>query len=352
MQRFIISLMFVLILALAAPSAYAALTNDQINAILNLLRSFNAEESIIANVEASLRGTTVTSCPDLTYNLSQGATDATTGGEVTFVQTLLGVEPVSGYYGPLTEKAVQDFQTAHGIVAYGTPETTGFGAVGPLTRAALRDACFATLPETGSSGTTQSTGTQTTQTSSTSSSSSVSYTGSTVSDSQVKDLIYEQAVESGLPGDSLAQVRSLLDSIGTTTVEAARTSTDTGSQSSIDLSSIITPFIQKLIDSVFTTAQSGGGQNNFGTPEVLFTLECDCSHTVLIYMQPVGPKYVKALTYVRGTQKYESFNIPVVGQALLGLYSPVGICYKYAGNSCYSIPSDGMITAIVGSSQQ
>lgn len=40
---------------------------------------------------------------------------------------------ITKYFGPVTKKAVQDFQSAEGIVSQGTPQTTGFGQVGPLT---------------------------------------------------------------------------------------------------------------------------------------------------------------------------------------------------------------------------
>jgi hypothetical protein len=72
-------------------------------------------------------------------NLAYG----TTGHEVTLLQQLLfedGDYPadlVTGYYGPLTEAAVRVFQAKYGIVSYGTPYTTGYGAVGPRTRAQL-----------------------------------------------------------------------------------------------------------------------------------------------------------------------------------------------------------------------
>jgi hypothetical protein len=46
---------------------------------------------------------------------------------------------VSGtdYYGTLTVEAVQKFQKAKNIITVGTPSTTGYGAVGPKTRALI-----------------------------------------------------------------------------------------------------------------------------------------------------------------------------------------------------------------------
>lgn len=40
-------------------------------------------------------------------------------------------------YGPATRAAVERYQCAKGIICYGTPETTGYGQLGPSTRAAL-----------------------------------------------------------------------------------------------------------------------------------------------------------------------------------------------------------------------
>lgn len=47
---------------------------------------------------------------------------------------------ITGYFGPVTEKSVQDFQRSKGIVSFGTPATTGYGRVGPQTQAALNGA--------------------------------------------------------------------------------------------------------------------------------------------------------------------------------------------------------------------
>ena len=45
----------------------------------------------------------------------------------------------TNYYGSLTEKAVQKFQAKYGVVSSGTPDTTGYGLVGPKTRAKLAE---------------------------------------------------------------------------------------------------------------------------------------------------------------------------------------------------------------------
>jgi peptidoglycan hydrolase-like protein with peptidoglycan-binding domain len=66
------------------------------------------------------------------------------GANVTELQTYLATNAsiypsglVTGYYGPLTRAAVERFQTAQGIVSSGTPESTGYGRVGPTTMARI-----------------------------------------------------------------------------------------------------------------------------------------------------------------------------------------------------------------------
>jgi peptidoglycan hydrolase-like protein with peptidoglycan-binding domain len=67
-----------------------------------------------------------------------------TGSEVTELQTYLATNPsvypsglVTGYFGQLTKAGVERFQADQGIVSSGTPATTGYGRVGPVTLAAL-----------------------------------------------------------------------------------------------------------------------------------------------------------------------------------------------------------------------
>ncbi len=92
------------------------------------------------------------SCPNLSRNLSFGSR----GNDVTQLQQFLisqnllaansatgfdGLTP-SGYFGRLTQSAVQSFQRRNNIVSSGTPATTGYGAVGPRTRTAIMKVCI------------------------------------------------------------------------------------------------------------------------------------------------------------------------------------------------------------------
>ena len=79
---------------------------------------------------------TSTSCTDLSYSLKQGMRDAQTAGNVTKLQTYLqqanylSTSP-SGYFGAMTLKAVQKFQSDNGV------SSTGY--VGPATKAMLKN---------------------------------------------------------------------------------------------------------------------------------------------------------------------------------------------------------------------
>lgn len=67
-----------------------------------------------------------------------------TGANVLELQTYLAADSsiypsglVTGYFGPLTRAAVEQFQTQQNIVSNGTPATTGYGRVGPTTMARI-----------------------------------------------------------------------------------------------------------------------------------------------------------------------------------------------------------------------
>lgn len=128
------------VLALGLTTQAAQLTNDQISAILNLLKSFNADSATVLNVQSALTGTVASSTPVglgngnaggiimLAHMLRQGMS----GDEVKLLQTLLASDTdvypeglITGTFGPLTTKAVAKFQKKHGL------DQVGF--VGPRT---------------------------------------------------------------------------------------------------------------------------------------------------------------------------------------------------------------------------
>ncbi len=69
-----------------------------------------------------------------------------TSEQVKVLQQMLATDPaiypegiISGYYGELTVKAVQNFQCKYNIICGGEPYTTGYGLAGPTTRQKLNE---------------------------------------------------------------------------------------------------------------------------------------------------------------------------------------------------------------------
>ncbi len=162
--HFLVGSLAALVLFTSVPVHAAGLTQTQVQAILSLLQSFGADQNTINNVQAALSGQAApgsqssgqtgagNSCFGFSHNLYIGATDATTGGEVTKLQQMLGITNPTGYFGPATRQAVINWQKAHGISAV--------GVVGPSTRAAMVcGASAAPAPTTDSSSTNKTTST-------------------------------------------------------------------------------------------------------------------------------------------------------------------------------------------------
>jgi hypothetical protein len=115
-------------------AANSGLTQTQIQAILSLLTSFGADQSVINGVAADLGQSSTASATNPSYVFNSFLSIGSTGTAVTELQkklAALGVYagPITGTFGPLTQKAVEQFQKAHGIKQA--------GYVGPSTRAAL-----------------------------------------------------------------------------------------------------------------------------------------------------------------------------------------------------------------------
>ncbi|MDO8715249.1 MAG: peptidoglycan-binding protein [Dehalococcoidales bacterium] len=144
--------LFAVVLLGGVNVAYASsLTDAQIQAVLGLLQSFGVDSTTLANTEALLNSKAViatasstATCINLTENLYPDVTDALSDGQVSKLQQFLALDAsvypegkVTGYFGPATLAAVQRWQRSHSIVSSGDLDTTGYGFVGPKTRAAM-----------------------------------------------------------------------------------------------------------------------------------------------------------------------------------------------------------------------
>ncbi len=150
----------------SVPAVHAALTESQIQSILSLLSSFGADQAVINNVNASLRGQATSggstsggaSCSAFSRDLTLGST----GSDVLALQQILNANgaPVAAsgvgsagsetdFFGSLTQGALAKWQAANGV-------SPAVGYFGPITRAALASsgACGATSGGGTTGGTT------------------------------------------------------------------------------------------------------------------------------------------------------------------------------------------------------
>ena len=154
----------VLIVSLPAFAfAQAVDTQSQISALLALLNQLQAQIETAAQGQgqgsAAVTAPTVddswNTCLDYAMNLKQGYFDTSGNpGPIKSLQLYLihtgdFTHEATGYYGALTEAAVQSWQRRRGLVSSGTPDTTGYGILGPKTRAALKAATCTAKPSTG-----------------------------------------------------------------------------------------------------------------------------------------------------------------------------------------------------------
>ena len=95
-------------------------------------------------------------CPTLVRTLALGSS----GTDVANLQGFLAQNPliypeqsVTGYFGMYTQDAVERWQTAYGVISSGTPESSGYGVVGPHTRAAMLASCANSTNSSGGQST-------------------------------------------------------------------------------------------------------------------------------------------------------------------------------------------------------
>ncbi|MEY4747002.1 MAG: hypothetical protein RLZZ416_51 [Candidatus Parcubacteria bacterium] len=115
-------------------------SSSSIDALKAQIASLLAQIAQLQKAIAALGGgSSPGQCPVIARTLSLGER----GADVLTLQnyfvsiSLLASDSATGFFGFLTQGAVQSWQSSHGLVSSGSPDTTGYGAVGPRTRAAL-----------------------------------------------------------------------------------------------------------------------------------------------------------------------------------------------------------------------
>lgn len=148
-----------LLLFLVVPGFSSAATVAELQAQLQVLMAqLSALQSRQTTPVAPQSGATLSSCPNLTRNLSRGSRGDDVAQLQRFLtsQNLLTSDNVTGFFGTMTESALKQWQKRNDIVSSGTAATTGYGAVGPRTRVAITNACNQIIqtPATSSTSTT------------------------------------------------------------------------------------------------------------------------------------------------------------------------------------------------------
>ena len=125
------------------PSASVAQLQAQVQVLQQVLAQMMQQRSLGAGSTGSASAGP-SSCSAIASPLGPGSS----GAAVSQLQAFLARDPsvyseakVTGYFGPLTQAAVQRFQAKNGIVSSGDPSSTGYGLVGPRTASAIQVQC-------------------------------------------------------------------------------------------------------------------------------------------------------------------------------------------------------------------
>lgn len=132
------------LLPFAAAAATAQELQVQIQALLQQVQALQQQQGATTAATAAPPAASGGQCPLISRTLRRGAS----GSDVTRLQQFLARDPsvypegqVTGFFGALTETAVKKFQCKNQIVCDGSPDSTGYGVVGPRTAAILALQC-------------------------------------------------------------------------------------------------------------------------------------------------------------------------------------------------------------------
>ncbi len=141
---FILILSTVFLLNISNVSAQTTPNSAEIETLLNRIAELRKQIELILQTRAQVQGVSQENRAvqsELTF--SRTLKFGTRGDDVTSLQkflikeALLDSDSATGFFGRMTERAVQRWQSMQGIVSSGTPDSTGFGVVGKRTQALL-----------------------------------------------------------------------------------------------------------------------------------------------------------------------------------------------------------------------
>lgn len=134
--------------AFAQSSSSVSSLLAELSALEQQIASLSGTASTSASANAASAASSASSsgsenaCPALMRTLSLGSS----GTDVSSLQAYLNISPTTGYFGSLTQNAVEEWQSAHGVVSGGDASSSGYGVVGPKTRAAMESVCATGAP--------------------------------------------------------------------------------------------------------------------------------------------------------------------------------------------------------------
>ena len=136
---------FIAVLVFVLPFAASADQVSDLQAQVRVLSKLMTQlEQQRAPVSGAARPTSSAGCSAIAAPLASGSSGVGVSQLQQFLGSNAAIYPeakVTGYYGALTQAAVQRFQAANGIVSSGTPSSTGYGKVGPKTAVVILSQC-------------------------------------------------------------------------------------------------------------------------------------------------------------------------------------------------------------------
>ncbi|MHB1163302.1 MAG: peptidoglycan-binding domain-containing protein [Minisyncoccota bacterium] len=305
-----------------------------------------------------------------TTNLSLGSS----GASVVTLQQILNRDPdtriaVSGpgsagnetrYFGTLTRLAVMRFQEKYANEVL-TPAglTRASGYVGYYTRTKLdalalsKNSATTNVPPAPSA----TTSTPTTNSPVSSSSASASQNPNLKNLDRFLAVLDATAAKQKLSSTTLAIITAqVMKDVATTTnlrsafLKQIPTTTPHQSLNDTSFAGRILAKVEEAFTSVFLPEHALAATGVPFGGALIYPFYCTQSETWLITISPLPPSYAVLLTYVPFSQAFLSYNIPATNW-LLGQYEPgAGVCVAGICPYCVTIPSEGMISPMVGSS--